>query len=35
MKIDELPGGIKLDKVEAATDGLEISVTGSNVSSPG
>ncbi|MGP2436725.1 LmeA family phospholipid-binding protein [Streptomyces sp. JW3] len=29
--IDELPGGIKLDKVEAAKDGVEITVTGSNV----
>ncbi|MET7601842.1 DUF2993 domain-containing protein [Streptomyces avermitilis] len=31
QKIDELPGGIKLDKVEAAKDGVEISVKGSNV----
>ncbi|MZG18126.1 DUF2993 domain-containing protein, partial [Streptomyces sp. SID5914] len=29
--IDELPGGIKLDKVEAAKDGVEITVKGSNV----
>ncbi|MCZ9342014.1 DUF2993 domain-containing protein [Streptomyces sp. TRM76130] len=29
--IDELPGGIRLDKVEAAEDGVEISVTGSDV----
>ncbi|MFJ4473100.1 DUF2993 domain-containing protein [Streptomyces sp. NPDC089424] len=29
--IDDLPGGIQLDKVEAAPDGLEISVAGSNV----
>ncbi|MER7055440.1 MULTISPECIES: DUF2993 domain-containing protein [unclassified Streptomyces] len=29
--IDELPGGIELDKVEAAKDGVEISVKGSNV----
>ncbi|WP_217167284.1 DUF2993 domain-containing protein [Streptomyces sp. AC512_CC834] len=29
--IDELPGGIKLDKVEAAKDGVEIKVKGSNV----
>ncbi|SPF05359.1 LmeA family phospholipid-binding protein [Streptomyces sp. MA5143a] len=31
QKIDGLPGGIKLDKVEAASDGVEISVRGSNV----
>ncbi|WP_159769474.1 LmeA family phospholipid-binding protein [Streptomyces sp. HM190] len=31
QKIDGLPGGIKLDKVEAAPDGVEISVRGSNV----
>ncbi|WP_055716289.1 DUF2993 domain-containing protein [Streptomyces torulosus] len=31
QKIDGLPGGIKLDKVEAASDGVEISVKGSNV----
>ncbi|WP_149827425.1 LmeA family phospholipid-binding protein [Streptomyces tailanensis] len=30
--IDDLPGGIKLDKVEAASDGVEITVKGSNVS---
>ncbi|MER6348927.1 LmeA family phospholipid-binding protein [Streptomyces sp. NPDC001595] len=29
--IDGLPGGIRLDKVEAAKDGVEISVKGSNV----
>ncbi|MFF4039890.1 DUF2993 domain-containing protein [Streptomyces sp. NPDC001816] len=29
--IDQLPGGIKLDKVQAAKDGVEISVKGSNV----
>ena len=29
--IEELPGGIKLDKVQAAEDGVEISVRGSNV----
>ncbi|GGT39005.1 LmeA family phospholipid-binding protein [Streptomyces chromofuscus] len=29
--IDDLPGGIQLDKVEAAPNGLEISVKGSNV----
>ncbi|GGT11257.1 MULTISPECIES: LmeA family phospholipid-binding protein [Streptomyces] len=29
--IDELPGGIQLDKVEAAKDGVEITVTGSDV----
>ncbi|MFJ9347065.1 DUF2993 domain-containing protein [Streptomyces sp. NPDC101237] len=29
--IDKLPGGIRLDKVEAAADGVEIGVTGSNV----
>ncbi|MGC9500413.1 DUF2993 domain-containing protein [Streptomyces sp. WG7] len=31
QSIDELPGGIELDKVEAAKDGVEISVKGSNV----
>ncbi|MER6158306.1 DUF2993 domain-containing protein [Streptomyces sp. NPDC001868] len=31
QKIDELPGGIELDKVEAASDGVEITVRGSNV----
>ncbi|MER5183632.1 DUF2993 domain-containing protein [Streptomyces sp. NPDC002896] len=31
QKIDGLPGGIKLDKVQAAGDGVEISVTGSDV----
>ncbi|MBG0854257.1 DUF2993 domain-containing protein [Streptomyces spinoverrucosus] len=29
--IDDLPGGVKLDKVEAAPNGVEISVQGSNV----
>jgi hypothetical protein len=29
--IDELPGGIELDKVEAAKDGVEITVKGSDV----
>ncbi len=29
--IDELPGGIQLDKVEAAKNGVEITVKGSNV----
>ncbi|MBX9394774.1 DUF2993 domain-containing protein [Streptomyces sp. TRM72054] len=29
--IDDLPGGVKLDKVEAAQNGVEISVKGSNV----
>ncbi|MFE9498463.1 LmeA family phospholipid-binding protein [Streptomyces collinus] len=29
--IDQLPGGIKLDKVQAAPDGVEISVKGSDV----
>ncbi|MEV7322516.1 DUF2993 domain-containing protein [Streptomyces sp. NPDC093970] len=29
--IDQLPGGIRLDKVEAAADGVEIGVKGSNV----
>ncbi|MFE2050221.1 DUF2993 domain-containing protein [Streptomyces sp. NPDC059459] len=29
--IDELPGGIELDKVEAARDGVEITVRGSNI----
>ncbi|MGW7252957.1 LmeA family phospholipid-binding protein [Streptomyces sp. NPDC054834] len=29
--IDQLPGGIKLDSVRAATDGVEITVKGSNV----
>lgn len=31
QKIDELPGGIRLDKVEAAKDGVEITVRGSEV----
>ncbi|MEW2163306.1 DUF2993 domain-containing protein [Streptomyces sp. NPDC007084] len=32
QKIKELPGGIKLDKVQAAPDGVDISVKGSDVS---
>ncbi|MER7378659.1 LmeA family phospholipid-binding protein [Streptomyces lanatus] len=31
QKIDGLPGGIQLDKVQAAKDGVEITVKGSNV----
>lgn len=31
QRIDELPGGIKLDKVEAVADGVNISVKGSDV----
>jgi hypothetical protein len=31
QKIDGLPGGIELDKVEAAPDGVDITVRGSNV----
>jgi len=31
QKIDELPGGIQLDKVEAAPNGVEITVKGSDV----
>ncbi|MEU6276095.1 DUF2993 domain-containing protein [Streptomyces populi] len=31
QKIEELPGGVKLDRVEAAPDGVEISVKGSDV----
>jgi hypothetical protein len=31
QKIDDLPGGIQLDKVEAGKNGVEISVKGSNV----
>lgn len=31
QKIDELPGGIGLDRVEAAKDGVEITVKGSHV----
>lgn len=31
QRIDGLPGGIQLDKVEAAKDGVEITVKGSNV----
>ena len=29
--IDQLPGGIRLDSVKVAKDGLEITVKGSNV----
>ena len=29
--IDELPGGVKLDSVQAAKNGVEITVKGSNV----
>ncbi|WP_415938058.1 DUF2993 domain-containing protein [Streptomyces sp. 039-1] len=32
QKIQKLPGGIKLDKVEAAPDGVDITVKGSDVS---
>ncbi|MGW7606991.1 LmeA family phospholipid-binding protein [Streptomyces sp. NPDC054766] len=31
QKIEQLPGGIKLDSVQAAPDGVEITVKGSNV----
>ncbi|MFE2536515.1 DUF2993 domain-containing protein [Streptomyces sp. NPDC059371] len=31
QKIEQLPGGIKLDKVEAAHDGVEVAVKGSDV----
>jgi hypothetical protein len=31
QQIDQLPGGIQLDKVEAAKSGVEITVKGSNV----
>ncbi|MFJ9589247.1 LmeA family phospholipid-binding protein [Streptomyces acidicola] len=31
QKIDDLPGGIKLDKVEGGNDGVEITVKGSDV----
>ncbi|MFH0176262.1 DUF2993 domain-containing protein [Streptomyces cacaoi] len=31
QKIDDLPGGIQLDKVQAGTNGVDISVKGSNV----
>ncbi|MEU6380990.1 DUF2993 domain-containing protein [Streptomyces sp. NPDC046909] len=31
QKIDDLPGGIQLDKVEAAENGVEVTVKGSNV----
>jgi len=33
--IDRLPGGIQLDKVEAAKDGVEITVKGAHVSLAG
>ncbi|OIK01116.1 LmeA family phospholipid-binding protein [Streptomyces colonosanans] len=32
QKIDRLPGGIRLDRVEAAEDGVEITVKGSHIS---
>lgn len=35
QKIDDLPAGIKLEKVEAASDGVDMSVTGENVSLTG
>ncbi|CAM5441121.1 hypothetical protein SALBM135S_06637 [Streptomyces alboniger] len=35
QKIDDLPAGIKLEKVEAAQDGVDMSVTGENVSLTG
>ncbi|MEU4798593.1 DUF2993 domain-containing protein [Streptomyces sp. NPDC023327] len=35
QKIDDLPAGIKLKSVEAAPDGVDMSVTGSNVSLTG
>lgn len=31
QKIDKLPGGIQLDTVQAAANGVDISVKGSNV----
>ncbi|ATL28808.1 hypothetical protein KY5_3790c [Streptomyces formicae] len=31
QKVEDLPAGIKLEKVEAAPDGVDMSVTGSNV----
>ena len=31
VKIGQLPGGIKLDRVQAAPDGVEVSVKGSDV----
>ena len=31
QKIDELPGGVQLDSVQAAQNGVEITVKGSNV----
>ncbi|MEU5888257.1 DUF2993 domain-containing protein [Streptomyces sp. NPDC047461] len=31
QKIDDLPGGVQLDKVEAAQNGVEVTVKGSNV----
>ena len=30
-RIDQLPGGMKLDRVQAAKDGVDITVKGSNV----
>ncbi|MBW5424552.1 DUF2993 domain-containing protein [Streptomyces sp. BG9H] len=35
QKVDDLPAGIKLQKVEAAPDGVDMSVTGSDVSLTG
>ncbi|MET9549484.1 MULTISPECIES: DUF2993 domain-containing protein [unclassified Streptomyces] len=35
QKIDDLPAGIKLEKVEAAPDGVDMTVTGSDVSLTG
>ncbi|WP_055700329.1 DUF2993 domain-containing protein [Streptomyces silaceus] len=35
QKIDDLPAGIELEKVEAAPDGVDMSVTGTNVSLTG
>ncbi|MEV5982679.1 DUF2993 domain-containing protein [Streptomyces sp. NPDC052114] len=35
QKIDDLPAGIRLEKVEAAPDGVDMSVTGTNVSLTG
>ncbi|WP_369216005.1 LmeA family phospholipid-binding protein [Streptomyces flavofungini] len=35
QKIDDLPAGIKLEKVEAAPDGVDMTVTGENVSLTG
>ncbi|WP_030784852.1 DUF2993 domain-containing protein [Streptomyces sp. NRRL S-920] len=35
QKVDDLPAGIKLEKVEAAPDGVDMSVTGTDVSLTG